>query len=131
MKIQIFAFVFASITPAVVCLAYGWRARLKGSLESEGNGLRTRILTVALTLATLSQVLVTGFLLQGFHGDRQSFVERVSLPWAIANWITLAGWTFCAVTAVIGRGRARRPLFFWIVIAPVSAWFVIQMGWNY
>jgi hypothetical protein len=131
MKTQIFAFIFASITPAVASLGYAWRAHLKNLPEPKSSEWRTRILTIAVFLATLSQLLVTGFLLQGFHGDRQSFVERVSLPWAIANWVTLLGWTFAVVAAAIGQGSAKRPLIFWVLIAPISAWFVVQMGWNY
>src|SRR5260370_17120649 len=131
MKTRIFAFIFASIAPAVACLGYAWRGQLRNLHESKSREWRRRILTIAVRLATLSQLLVTGFLLQGFHGDRQSFVERVSLPWAIANWVTLLGWTFVVVAAAIGRGPAKCPLFIWVVIAPISAWFVVQMSWNY
>lgn len=115
------------------CLVYAWRVHLKNlpELKTPEWQWRRRILTIGVCLGTLSQVLVAGFLFQGFHGDRQSFVERVSLPWAIANWVTLLGWTFVVVAAAIGRGPAKRPLFFWVVIAPISAWFVVQTGWNY
>lgn len=131
MKTRIFAFIFASIAPAVACLIWAWWVHLEDPSKPENVNWRSGILSVAIYLATLGQVLVTWFLLHGFHGDSQSFVERVSLPWAVANWVTFLGWTFVVTAAAIGQGRLKRPLLFWSVIAPLSAWFVVQIGWNY
>jgi hypothetical protein len=131
MKIQAFAFVLGSIAPAVACLLWAWRAQLKNPPNPESATWRSAILSFAIYLATPSQFLVTSFLLHGFHGDSQSFIERVSLPWAVANWVTFLGWTFVVTAAAIGQGRLKRPLLFWSVIAPLSAWFVVQIGWNY
>jgi hypothetical protein len=131
MKTQALAFVLGSVSPAVACLLWAWRAHLKKTSNSASVTWRSGILSLAIYLATLGQIFVTSFLINGFHGDSQSFIEKVSLPWAIANWITVLSWTFVVIAAAIGQGRLKRPLLFWCLIAPLSAWFVVQMGWNY
>jgi hypothetical protein len=131
MNIQIFLLFLLAISPAIVCLGYAWRGCLKDLSEFSSKGWRANILTMAACTATLSQFLALGFLLQGFHANRQSFAEPASLPWAVANWVSLAGWAFAVVGTLVGQGRAKRSLLLWSVIHPITAWFVFMMGYNY
>ena len=131
MKIQIYVLFLVAISPAIVCLGYAWRGRLKDLSELNSGGWRESILTITACTGTLSQSLTLGFLLQGFHADRQSFAEPASLPWAVANWVSLASWAFALVGTIIGRGKAKYPLLLWSLIHPVTAWFVFMMGYNY
>jgi hypothetical protein len=121
MNIQIFLLFLLAISPAIVCLGYAWRGCLKDLSEFNSKGWRANILTMAACTATLSQFLALGFLLQGFHANRQSFAEPAPLPWAVANWVSLAGWAFAFVGTLVGQGRAKRSLLLWSVIHPVTA----------
>jgi hypothetical protein len=89
------------------------------------------LLIVGLTLASLSQLLVTAFLLTGFRAGGQSFATRVSLPWAIANWASLLTWILTLITVALGKGRVRRPLLIWGLLIPVTSWIVFMMGYDY
>ena len=131
MKIQIYVLFLVAISPAIACLGSAWRGRLKDLSELNSRGWRESILTVAAFSATLSQLLALGFLLQGFHADRQSFAEPASMPWAVANWVSLASWAFAVVSIIMGRGKAKHPLLLWSLIHPITAWFVFMMGYNY
>lgn len=131
MNIQIFLLFLLAISPAIVCLGYAWRGCLKDLPGFNSKGWRENILTMAACTATLSQFLALGFLLQGFHADRQSFAEPASLPWAVANWVSLASWAFAVVGTFVGQGSAKRSLLLWSVIHPVAAWFIFMMGYNY
>jgi hypothetical protein len=131
MKIRIFAFISVLMVPAVSCLIYAWRALRKNPADSGSTLTRAKLLAAAIYPAALSQILVLGFLLQGFHGDRQSFAGPAPPIWALANWITVFAWLFVVGAVAAGRGSARRPLFLWTVIAPVTAWLIFLMGYDY
>jgi hypothetical protein len=124
-------FVMGFMSPSAICLIYAWRARVKLGVASIGHGWRAGSLVVGLVLASLSQSLVTAFLLVGFRSDRQSFAERVSLPWAIANWTSVLSWILALVTVALGNGRVRRPLLIWGVVIPVTSWIIVMMGYDY
>jgi hypothetical protein len=95
------------------------------------HGWRSRLLIVGLIFASLSQLLVTTFLLVGIHSGEQSFATQVSFPWAIANWISLLTWVFTLVTVALGKGSSRRSLLIWALLIPVTSWIVIMMGYDY
>jgi hypothetical protein len=94
-------------------------------------GWRAGLLIVGLVLASLSQLLVTAFLLIGFRSDGQSFATPVSLPWAIANWTSLLTWVLALVTVALGKGTIRRPLLIWGLVIPVTSWIIFMMGYDY
>jgi len=104
---SIYVLFLVAISPAIVCLGYAWRGRLKDLSELNSRGWRESILTITACTGTLSQSLTLGFLLQGFHADRQSFAEPASMPWAVANWVSLASWAFALVGTIIGRGKGE------------------------
>jgi hypothetical protein len=124
-------FVVGFMSPSAICLIYAWWAYVnsrKGPIEPRW---RAALLKIGLVLASLSQVLATSFLVQGFRSDAQSFAEPVSRPWAIANTTTLASWVLALVTVALGNGRVRRPLLVWGLVFPVACWVVIMMGYDY
>ena len=116
MNIQISLLFLLAISPATVCLGYAWRGCLKDLSEFNSKRWRANLLMMAACSATLSQLLALGFLVHGFHANRQSFAEPASLPWAVANWASLAGWAFAVVGTLVGHGRAKRSLLLWSVI---------------
>jgi len=112
-----------------ICLIYGWRAWAQ-SRPLQG-AWREKILTLGLCLATLSLLVTSGFLFQGFHSDAQSFAEPPPRHWVILNWLSALTWTLALVAATLGKGRLRRPLFLWCLTMPLAAWIVIEMGYRY
>jgi len=68
---MLFVAIFMSL-PAI-CLIYGWRVRDQLDAGSIEGGWRAKLLTLGLCLATLSLVVTSGFLFQGFHSNGQSF----------------------------------------------------------
>jgi hypothetical protein len=68
------------------CLIYGWRAPGQiGKLTQ--TDWRLMAPTPGLCFATVSQFLVSGFLIQGFRSDAQSFTEPAPTHWIIFNWL--------------------------------------------
>ena|SRR5256885_12123268 len=128
---RIVIFILAAFTPAIICLFYAWRANLDERAPYGSAVWRARILTIGVWLAALSQLLLLSFLLQGFHEDRQSFAEPAPLSWAVVNWVALSGWAFAVIFAAIGQGKGRIALALWTAIAPITAWFVFLMGYDY
>src|SRR5256885_912955 len=63
---RIVIFILAAFTPAIICLFYAWRANLDERAQYGRAVWRARILTIGVCLATLSQLLLLSFLLQGF-----------------------------------------------------------------
>ena len=113
-----------------ICLIYGWRVRGQSGAVSEGDW-RVKLPTPGLWFATLSQLLACGFLVQGFRSDSQSFAEPAPLHWAVLNWVSVLAWGMALSTTVLGKGRLRLPLVFWVLSTPLAAWVVIMMGYDY
>jgi|SRR5216684_532974 len=120
---------FAMVIPAV-CLIYGWRVRGQIGTPMESDR-RLKLPTLGLWFATLSQLLASGFLIQGFKSDEQSFAEPAPPYWAILNWVSVLFWYVALVSAALGKGRPRLPLFLWALSMPLAAWIVIMMGYDY
>jgi len=113
-----------------ICLIYGWRVRGQAGTASEDDW-RLKLQTPGLWFATLSQLLVCGFLIQAFRSDSQSFAEPAPPTWALLNWVSILAWGLALSTTALGSGRVRRPLFFWVLSMPLAAWVVIMMGYDY
>jgi hypothetical protein len=131
MTFKVFAFVVGLMVPAFACLAFAWPVQVNERTEPAGKGWRRNVLTAALYFASLSQLLVLGSLLQGFHPDRQSFTEPAPFPWVIANWIIVIGWSFVVIASVLGKGRTRLPLFLWSGFTLLAFWLVVMVGMDY
>jgi hypothetical protein len=131
MVLGIVVFILGFMSPSAVCLYYALRAWSKLGTNSTTIGWQARLLMVGVVLASVCQLLVTAFLLTGFRSDGQSFATPVSLPWAIANWISLVSWVLALVTVAFGKGGMRRPLLIWSLVIPVASWIIVMMGWNY
>jgi hypothetical protein len=131
MKIQALLSVLVFMTPSMVCLIFAWRAKLTEPSDSQNTKLRARLLAGGIGFATLSQLLVIGFLFQGYDPDAQSFATPLPRPWIISNWIAVFGW-LCAIVAIAGgKGRARRPLILWTLVTPAAAFFFEEMAYIY
>ncbi len=126
---MLFVAIFMSL-PAI-CLIYGWRVRYQLDAGLTEGGWRARLLTPGLCLATLSLVVTSGFLFQGFDPNGQSFAGPPPRHWVILNWLSALAWTLALLAAALGKGRSRRPLFLWCVCMPLAAWIVIEMGYRY
>src|SRR5712692_3015657 len=114
-----------------ICLIYGWRRWGQAETRPVGDDWRAKLLIVGLCLATLSLLLTSGFLLQGFHSNGQSFAGPPPRHWVILNWLSTLAWTLVLLAAALGKGRSRRPLFLWYLSMPLAAWIVIEMGYRY
>jgi len=113
-----------------ICLIYGWRVRGQVGTVTVADW-RLKVLTPGLWFATLSQLLVSGFLIQGFRSEEQSFAEPAPFPWDLLNWVSVLAWCAAFVTTALGKGRLRLPLFLWALSIPLVAWIVILMGYDY
>src|SRR6266852_7823113 len=112
-----------------ICLIYGWRAWGQTRKLPAGDW-RVMLPTPGLWFATLSQLLACGFLIQGFRSDSQSFAEPAPLHWAVLNWVSVLAWGIAFSTTVLGKGRLRLPLVFWVLSMPLAAWVVTMMGYD-
>ena len=123
-------FVTVAMGIPAICLIYGWRAWGQVRKAPAGDW-RVMLPTPGLWFATLSQFLASGFLIQGFRSDEQSFAEPATLYWAILNWVSVLSWGLALWTVALGKGRLRLPLFLWVLSMPLAAWIVIMMGYDY
>jgi hypothetical protein len=121
--------IFMSL-PAI-CLIYGWRVRGQVDTGPMEGGWRAKLLTLGLYSATLSLLVTSGFLFQGFDSSAQSFASPPPRHWVILNWLSALAWTLALLATVFGKGRLRRALFLWCVCMPLAAWMVIEMGYRY
>ena len=113
-----------------ICLIYGWRAWGQTRKLPAGDW-RVMLPTPGLYFATLSQLLASGFLIQGFRSDAQSFAEPASFFWVGLNWVSVLTWGLALWAIALGKGRLRRPIFFCVLSMPLAAWVVIMMGYDY
>ena len=131
MSIVVVIFVLGLMSPSLICLYYAWKAWVKLGMTPTKNGWRAQVLMVGVMLASLSQILVTAFLLTGFRSGGQSFATRVSLPWAIANWTSLLSWLLSFAAVALGKGSIRRSLLVWCFLIPMASWIIFVMGYDY
>jgi len=123
-------FVTVGMGVPAICIIYGWRVRVQVGALMEGDQ-RLKSPKPGLWFAILSQLLASGFLIQGFRSDEQSFAEPAPLYWALLNWVSVLAWGVAFVTTVLAKGRLRLPLFLWVLSMPLAAWIVILMGYDY
>jgi len=79
----------------------------------------------------MSQLLASGFLIQGFQSDAQSFAEPAPLYWVILNWLSVLSWSVALIVSAVGKGKIQLELFRWSLIMPLAAWIVFLMGYDY
>jgi hypothetical protein len=127
---SIFLVTFFMGLPAI-CLIYAWKTWGRFRREVSQGGWRQRLLTFGLPSATLSLLLVSGFLAQGYRWDEQSFVGPPPLHWAVLNWISFLAWIFVCFASVIGRGKLRVPLSLWCFVMPLLTIACMLMGFYY
>jgi hypothetical protein len=121
----------AFMVPSAMCLYYAWRACAKLRMDSNKEEWRERSLIVAVLLASLSQLLVTAFLIQGYHLEGQSYATRVSLPWLVVNLTSLLSWLIAFFLVILGKGGVRRPLLIWCFVMPMTSCFIFMSGYTY
>jgi hypothetical protein len=120
---------FIMLFPAS-CLIEGWRAWGQAGKPMRGNW-RSMVPTAGLCFATMSQLLASGFLIQGFQSDAQSFAEPAPLYWVILNWLSVLSWSVALIVSAVGKGKIQLELFRWSLIMPLAAWIVFLMGYDY
>jgi hypothetical protein len=76
------AFVTLVMAVPAICLIYGWEAWGQARKLSAGDW-RAMLTTPGLCFATPSQLLTSGFLIEGLRSDAQSFSEAASFIWVI------------------------------------------------
>jgi hypothetical protein len=94
----------------VSALADTFRIRLSRGTRTELPSWRSNVLSVGVWLGALTQVLVLGFLAQGFHLNGQSFVEKAPTMWRELNSISLFSWALVVTSVVLGKGLGKRTL---------------------
>src|SRR5258708_8102447 len=109
--------IFMSL-PAI-CLIYGWRVRGQPDAGRMESGWRAKLLRLGLCLATLSLLVTSGFLFQGFDSNGQSFAGPPPRHWLILNWLSALAWTLDFLPALLDNGMLRRPLFLWSIFIPL------------
>jgi hypothetical protein len=124
-------FIVGLMIPSGICLFYARREWVKDVMVFREKSWRQRLLMVGVVLASLSQLLVTIFLVRGFRSEGQSYATRASTPWAIANWTSLLSWTLTFVIVILGKGSNRRPLLIWCFVMPITSWLIFMVGYNY
>jgi hypothetical protein len=114
-----------------ICLIYAWYtwSRTKGPISQ--NGWRERLLPLGLPLATLSLLLISGFLVRGYRWDEQSFSGPPPIHWAILNWIGFSAWIYVCFAAMVGKGKLRIPLSLWCFAMPLLKIACMLMGFYY
>jgi hypothetical protein len=131
MAVGIAVFILGLMSPAAICLYYAWRGWVKLGTDSREKMWREYLLMVGVVLASISQLLVTTFLIHGYHPEGQSYATRVSLPWLIANLTTLISWILAFLMVILGKGSMRRPLLIWCFVMPVTSSLIFGIGYTY
>jgi len=130
MVLRLIFLIAASALP-VGALADTLRIRLSRGTRTELPGWRSNVLSVGMWLAAVTQVLVLGFLAQGFHLNRQSFVEKAPMMWRELNSISLFSWALVVTSVVLGKGLGKRSLVAWTLTLPLAAGVVVIIGMYY
>jgi hypothetical protein len=130
MVVRLIFLVAISALP-VSALADTFRIRLSRSTRTELPRWRSNVLSVGVWLGALTQVLVLGFMAQGFHLNGQSFVEKAPTMWRELNSISLVSWALVVTSVVLGKGLGKRTLLVWTLTIPLTAGIVIIIGMYY
>jgi hypothetical protein len=126
-KLSFVAFFMAA--PAA-CLIYGWLC-LRRVREPVNQGCRVTLATVGLVIATTCLVLTSGFLLQGYYPDAQSFASPAPRVWIILNRTCIVLWALTIFAAAFGKGRLRLCLLAWCLAMPLFSFMAITAGYLY
>jgi hypothetical protein len=121
-------FVAAFMSPSAACLIYAWRR------FADFSGLitwREKLLHFALPVATLSLLLISGFLIQGWIWDGQSYIEAPTPTWHVLKRIGLLCWMFVCCASLLGKGKIRKPVLIWCISLPLLTLLVLWMGLLY
>jgi hypothetical protein len=116
------------MSPAAACLVYAWWKSRDFLLLATW---REKLLYASLPLATLSLLLISGFLIQGWIWDGQSFVQKPAPIWHILNRIAQLSWIFVCCAALLGKGKIRKAVSIFCIGLPLLALFVSWMGFLY
>jgi hypothetical protein len=114
--------------PAILSVGLGWLWSV-ASAEEENRGPTWRCIlgSYALIAASLGLVLNFAFLGHGYTSPR-SFLGPPAGLWLIVGRTNGAIWLVSLVSAVVGKGRVRLPLFFYFLTS-VGANFLF-MTWS-
>src|SRR4249919_2267852 len=118
-------FVAAFMVPPAACLIYGWWNL--GDFSHSVNW-REKLLLVALPFATLSLLLISGFLIQGSIWDGQSFLQKPAPIWHVLNRISILSWIFVCCATLFGKGKLRKAFSVWCISLPLLTFLVFWMG---
>ena len=124
-------FLIAISALPVNALADTFRIRLSPRTRAERPRWRSNVLSIGMWLAALTQVIVLGFLGQGFHSNEQSFVGKAPTVWRELNSISLFSWALVVTSVLLGKGQGKRNLIFWTLTIPLATGVVVIMGIYY
>jgi hypothetical protein len=126
-----FIFLIAISALPVIALADTFWIRLSPRTRTEHPRWRSNVLSIGMWLAALTQVIVLGFLGQGFHSNGQSFVGQDPTVWRELNSIALFSWALVVASVVLGKGQGKRNLVFWTLTIPLATGIVVIIGIYY
>jgi hypothetical protein len=115
----------------IACLVYGWRVWVQRRNEPTASAWKSKLLTVGLCMASLISLSICGFILRGYNSHGQSFAQPPPLPWLRLNQLSTIAWLFVLLSVAIGKGKPRLPLFLWWFSFPLTALFIMFMGFIY
>jgi hypothetical protein len=85
------------------CLIYGWREWGQTGKLAQSDW-RSMVPVPGLCFATVSQLLASGFLIQGFHSDGQSFAEPAPTHCIIFNCLSVLACGVTLLTSALAKG---------------------------
>jgi hypothetical protein len=128
MDLRTLVFVSVFMSPSAACLVYAW---WNSGNFSRLATWREKLLYASLPLATLSLLLISGFLIQGWIWDGQSFLQKPAPIWKVLNRIAQLSWILACSAALIGKGKIRKAVSLFCVSLPLLTFFVFWMGFLY
>jgi hypothetical protein len=113
------------LIPAAVSVIFGWRAWSSSPNPFPLPCWRSWFTFCGLIAATIGFLLETSYLIRDYAYSHLS--GPLSQLWLAMAWTAVLTWIISLLAAVLGKGRVRLPLFFFVVTSFVGIYLFLNL----
>jgi hypothetical protein len=122
---MVIVLVVAFFIPVAVSVLFGWRAWRSTPDRFPLPRWRSRFTFCGLIAATVGFLLETAYLIRDYAYS--NLPSPLSQFWLVIAWTVVLAWTISILVALVGKGRVRLPLFFYVATSVVGIYLFLNL----